>query len=147
TLPSQHDGRVRVSGEAGECALSTPRGMSARPTSCCQTEGWHGIGVQTKAAMSMANSAAGSPFRGGVIGFGAAGSLFHSPFIAATPGLRLTTIVTGDRARAEQAQAEYPGVVVRSTADELWAAADVDLVVVAAPNVAHVPLASRAIEA
>src|SRR5690606_212502 len=68
TLPSQHDGRVRVSGEAGECALSTPRGMSARPTSCCQTEGWHGIGVQTKAAMTMANSAAGSPFRVGVIG-------------------------------------------------------------------------------
>ena len=34
--------------------------------------------------------------RVGVIGYGLGGSAFHAPFIAATPGLELTAIVTRD---------------------------------------------------
>ncbi len=97
--------------------------------------------------MSTTAGGSGSPIRVAVIGFGAAGMYFHSPFVAATPGLRLTTIVTSDAARAAQAQSEYPEVTIRAKAAELWTAGDVDLVIVAAPNVAHVPLAMAAIEA
>jgi scyllo-inositol 2-dehydrogenase (NADP+) len=89
-----------------------------------------------------------SPLRVALIGFGAAGTYFHAPFIAATPGLRLTTVVTRDPGRAAQARAEYPDVVVRERAADIWASRDeVDLVVVAAPNSAHVSLATAAIHA
>jgi predicted dehydrogenase len=73
---------------------------------------------------------------------------FHAPFIAATPGLRLATVVTRDPGRAAQVQAEYPGAIVRERATDVWAARDeYDLVVVAAPNAAHVSLATEAIHA
>jgi predicted dehydrogenase len=89
-----------------------------------------------------------SPLRVALIGFGAAGTYFHAPFIAATPGLRLTTVVTGDPGRAAQVRAEYPDVVVRQRAADVWTARDeFDLVVVAAPNAAHVSLATEAIHA
>lgn len=89
-----------------------------------------------------------SPLRVALIGFGAAGSYFHAPFIAATPALRLATVVTSDPGRAAQARTEYPGVTIRQRAAELWSARDeIDLVVVAAPNAVHVPLATAAIEA
>jgi scyllo-inositol 2-dehydrogenase (NADP+) len=97
--------------------------------------------------MSTSTPGSGSPIRVAVIGFGAAGMYFHAPFVAATPGLRLTTIVTSDPARAAQARSEYPGVTIRPKAADLWTAGDIDLVVVAAPNAAHVPLATAAIEA
>jgi scyllo-inositol 2-dehydrogenase (NADP+) len=98
--------------------------------------------------MTTADRTDGSPRRVALIGFGAAGSFFHAPFIASTPGLRLTTIVTRDAARAAQASAEYPGVVIRERPADVWAgSAEVDLVVVAAPNSAHVSLAAEAIQA
>ena len=39
-------------------------------------------------------------FRVGLIGYGLAGSVFHGPLLAATPGLEVTTIVTADPDRA-----------------------------------------------
>lgn len=87
------------------------------------------------------------PLRVALIGFGVAGSFFHAPFIAVTPGLRLSMIVTRDPARAAQARTEYPDAVVCDRASDVWAARDrVDLVVVAAPNAVHVPLATAAID-
>lgn len=89
-----------------------------------------------------------SPLRLALVGFGAAGSLFHAPFIAATRGLRLSFVVTRDPARAAQARAEYPDVAIVDDAAVLWTRREeIDLVVVAAPNVAHVPLATAAITA
>ena len=89
-----------------------------------------------------------SPLRVALIGFGAAGTYFHAPFIACTPALRLAAIVTRDPGRAAQARAEYPGAETLQTADDVWAKRDAfDLVVVAAPNRAHVSLATAAIEA
>jgi len=35
-----------------------------------------------------------SPMRVALVGYGLAGSAFHAPFIATTPGLRLAAIVT-----------------------------------------------------
>lgn len=82
----------------------------------------------------------------GLIGYGLAGSTFHAPLIAATPGLRLAAVVTGQDERAAQATREYPGVTVVPAADLLWEKADsLDLVVVAAPNRSHVPLSRAAL--
>ncbi len=82
------------------------------------------------------------------MGYGLAGSVFHAPLVAATPGLRVAAVVTGDAGRAAAARDAYPGVQIVRHADELFAAPEtVDLVVVAAPNVAHVSLARRAVAA
>ena len=86
------------------------------------------------------------PLRVGLIGFGTAGRFFHAPLLAAAPGLALTTIVTSDPTRRDQASAAYPGVRIVAGAEELWSQG-LDLVVVASPNKTHVPLASAAIEA
>lgn len=83
-----------------------------------------------------------------VIGYGLGGSVFHAPLIAATPGLRLTTVVTGNEARAEQARRDHPGVEVVGSADDLWERADeLDLVAISSPNRTHAPLAHAALEA
>ena len=98
----------------------------------------------------LASGAMGSPdeLRVAVVGYGLAGSVFHAPLVAATPGLRVAAVVTGDAERGAAAWAAYPGVRVLRDADELFAAPDrIDLVVVAAPNSAHVPLARRAVAA
>ncbi len=92
--------------------------------------------------------ASSSEIRVGLIGFGLAGAVFHAPLIVATQGLRLTSIVTADPARRERAAREHPGARLLPSADELWSdAGDHDLVVIATPNRAHVPLATRAVEA
>jgi scyllo-inositol 2-dehydrogenase (NADP+) len=83
-----------------------------------------------------------------VLGYGLAGRFFHAPFIATTPGLELTAVVTGDEERRAQALRDYPGVAVFDSAEEVWARAEeLDLVVVATPNRVHVPLALAAFEA
>ncbi len=87
------------------------------------------------------------PFDVGVIGYGLAGRVFHAPLVAATPGLRLAAVVTSNAERRAQAEREFPGIDVLDHADALWQRAEqLDLVVVAAPNIAHVPLARAAIE-
>ncbi|WP_173870143.1 Gfo/Idh/MocA family oxidoreductase [Streptomyces albus subsp. chlorinus] len=92
-----------------------------------------------------------APLRVGLLGFGLAGSVFHAPLIATTPGLALDTVVTSDPERQERARrAGAPGSEVRTlaSADELFADADrLDLVVVATPNRTHVELAHRALDA
>jgi predicted dehydrogenase len=81
-----------------------------------------------------------------LIGFGLGGACFHAPLIAATPGLKLATVVTANPDRRAQALRDYPGVQVVSDADHLWrAASDHDLVVISTPNRAHVPLALAAL--
>ncbi|WP_418957275.1 Gfo/Idh/MocA family oxidoreductase [Streptomyces tritici] len=89
-----------------------------------------------------------SPLRVGLVGYGLAGSVFHAPLIAATDGLALDTVTTGNPERQAQARAEFPGVRVAASPDELWDRADeLDLVVVASPNKTHVPLARAALRA
>ncbi len=83
-----------------------------------------------------------------LIGYGLAGSAFHAPFIATTPGLRLAAIVTRDDERRARAVRDHPGVSLFESADEIWDNADeFDLVVVAAPNTAHAPLGLAALAA
>ena len=47
-----------------------------------------------------------------LIGYGLAGSVFHAPLIATTPGLRLVIVVTADATRRQQAERDNPGVPV-----------------------------------
>lgn len=89
-----------------------------------------------------------APLRVGLIGYGLAGAVFHAPLIGATAGLRLQAVVTADPDRRHRAVERYPGVQVHDRAEGLWRQADdLDLVVVAAPNRAHVPLARAAVQA
>jgi predicted dehydrogenase len=79
-----------------------------------------------------------APIRVGLIGYGVAGAAFHAPLIEASPGLSLESIVTS----------REPGGRARrlDDAEELLDGGH-DLIVVAAPNRVHVPLALAAIEA
>jgi scyllo-inositol 2-dehydrogenase (NADP+) len=89
-----------------------------------------------------------SPLRVGIIGYGLAGTVFHSPLIATTPGMRVAAIVTADPKRQERARADFPDAAIYPTSEALLAnPAALDLVVVAAPNRVHVPLAIAALEA
>src|SRR5215210_3013608 len=86
--------------------------------------------------------------RGAVIGYGLAGSIFHAPLIQATPGMKVSTVVTGNPERQASARRSYPDSTVASNPDEVFERADAhDFVVVATPNDVHVPLARRALEA
>ncbi|MDB4950690.1 MAG: oxidoreductase domain protein [Gemmatimonadetes bacterium] len=88
------------------------------------------------------------PLRVALIGYGLAGSAFHAPLIAATPGLRLDAIVTADPLRTEQARRRHPDSRTVRSANELWTRPEeIDLVVVATPNRTHVALARAAVEA
>ena len=72
----------------------------------------------------------------GVIGYGLAGRLFHAPFIASTPGMQLTHVVTRDAGRAAEVVADHPGTLVVGSLDALLET-DADLVVVASPSRFH----------
>jgi scyllo-inositol 2-dehydrogenase (NADP+) len=87
-----------------------------------------------------------STFRVGLIGYGHGGAIFHAPLVAATPGLELAAIVTGDPDRRARARSRYPSAAIVPDVDALWASAsDLDLIVVASPNRSHVPLGMAAL--
>jgi scyllo-inositol 2-dehydrogenase (NADP+) len=79
-------------------------------------------------------------------GFGLAGSVFHAPLIAATPGLRLATVVTRNPQRAIQVADRYPRADVAGSVEEALATGP-DILVVATPNRAHAEVALAAIDA
>jgi scyllo-inositol 2-dehydrogenase (NADP+) len=84
--------------------------------------------------------------RVGLLGYGIGGAVFHAPLIAATPGLRLDAVVTGNPERQAQVRADHPSAAVVAAPGELWDR-DVDLVVVTTPNRTHVDLAAQAVDA
>jgi predicted dehydrogenase len=86
--------------------------------------------------------------RGAVIGYGLAGSVFHAPLIASTPGLTVSTVVTGNPQRQAEVKQAYPDAqVVSDPAEVFERATEHDFVVVAAPNDVHVELTRRALDA
>jgi predicted dehydrogenase len=89
-----------------------------------------------------------APRRVALVGYGLAGAVFHAPLIDAVTGLKLVAIVVRDAGRREAAARAHPSARLMARADPLWrGAAEVDLVVVATPNSAHVELARKSIEA
>ncbi|GJF30192.1 oxidoreductase [Kitasatospora sp. NE20-6] len=88
------------------------------------------------------------PFRVGLIGYGLAGSAFHAPLIASTPGLQLAAVVTANPDRRDRLRRVHPGAQPVDTPEQLLARGDeLDLVVVASPNRTHVPIAGAAVAA
>ena len=84
------------------------------------------------------------PLNVALVGYGYAGRVFHAPLVAHTPGLRLHTVVSSDAARVH---ADFPGAEVVADPATAFARADIDLVVIAAPNAVHAPLAIAALQA
>jgi predicted dehydrogenase len=86
------------------------------------------------------------PLRVALVGYGLAGRAFHRPLIQATDDLRLASVVTANAERAAQVRTDLPHVDVIRDVSALWHDADeYDLVVIAAANVAHEPLARAAL--
>src|SRR5579883_3312147 len=95
---------------------------------------------------STSSQAAANPLRVAIIGYGLAGAVFHAPLISATPGMRVAAIVTNSQQRAAQARRNFPDVSILSSTEEIWREPTrYDLVVVATPNRAHVPLGLAAL--
>lgn len=93
-----------------------------------------------------ASASSPSPLRVGLIGYGLAGSVFHAPLIATTPGLELAAVVTGNPERQAQVRREHPEARVLDDVEQLWTAG-LDLVVTASPNRTHVAHATATLEA
>jgi scyllo-inositol 2-dehydrogenase (NADP+) len=81
------------------------------------------------------------PINVGVIGYGLAGRIFHTPFVTSAPGLTLTTVVSSDPTKVHR---DYPDVNVVATVPELLADPTIGLVVVATPNTTHADFARQA---
>lgn len=78
----------------------------------------------------------------GVIGYGLAGRIFHTPFVTNAPGLQLASVVSSDAAKVLR---DYPEVRVVPTVAELLADSTIGLVVIATPNTTHTEFARQAI--
>ncbi|TWP53286.1 oxidoreductase [Lentzea tibetensis] len=83
--------------------------------------------------------------RTALVGYGLGGAAFHAPFIASTPGLTLSAVVTSNPARQAEVRERYPSTAVLSSLDEVWSGS-YDLVVVTTPNRFHASHARAALE-
>ena len=84
----------------------------------------------------------------GLIGYGLGGATFHAPFIAITPGLHLSAVMTRDPARRAAVAERYPDARLASDLNELLGGTPtLDLIAISSPNATHFPLACAALEA
>ena len=81
----------------------------------------------------------------GLIGFGAAGQVFHAPVITSVAGLRLHRVTARKPEQQQLLRQRYPEVIPVTSADEIVQADDIDLVVVATSNDVHHSLAKDAL--
>jgi predicted dehydrogenase len=82
----------------------------------------------------------------GLVGYGVGGRYFHAPFIQAAHGVELAGVVTRSPQRRAELAAEYPGVPVYDSIDELLAAG-VDAVTITTPPETRRELVLTAIDA
>lgn len=85
-----------------------------------------------------------APVKLGVVGYGAGGRLFHTPFIAAAEGIELAGVVARSPARIGEVHADWPDVPVFGSLEEMLESG-VDAVTITTPPVTHVDLAANAI--
>lgn len=78
-----------------------------------------------------------------IIGFGLSGRCFHAPFIHTHPGLHLKTVVERHSGRAAET---YPYVSVLKDYRELLRDDELELVVIATPNIYHYEHAKACLE-
>lgn len=81
--------------------------------------------------------------RVGLIGFGLSGRVFHAPFVMNDPGMTMAYVCSS---KADEVRAVLPDVSVVSSAESVFAAPDVDLVVITTPNALHFDQAKLALE-
>jgi predicted dehydrogenase len=81
--------------------------------------------------------------RVGLIGFGLSGRVFHTPFVMNDPGMTMAYVCSS---KADEVRAVLPDVSVVSSAESVFAASDVDLVVITTPNTLHFDQAKLALE-
>ncbi|KAI8891189.1 NAD(P)-binding protein [Backusella circina FSU 941] len=79
----------------------------------------------------------------GVVGFGMSARVFHCPLISSSPYLHLSAVVERN---SDKSKDVYPWINVFKSTDELFASADIDLVVITTPNGSHYPLALQAMK-
>jgi scyllo-inositol 2-dehydrogenase (NADP+) len=83
-------------------------------------------------------------FKLGIVGYGFAAATFHVPLIRNVRGLELVAISSRDPAKVHAA---LPQVECCAMPEELFARADIDLVIIPTPNETHYPLAVKALDA
>ncbi|GAB2855840.1 Gfo/Idh/MocA family oxidoreductase [Lentzea nigeriaca] len=83
--------------------------------------------------------------RTALVGYGLGGAAFHAPFIATTPGLELSAVVTANPARQAEVAQRYPSTRLLSSLDEVWSG-KFDLVVITTPNRFHATHARQVLE-
>ncbi|TZF81503.1 oxidoreductase [Pedobacter sp. BS3] len=83
----------------------------------------------------------------GLIGFGMAGRVFHAPIISSVPGFNLHSVTTSKPESAEIIRQKYPQATIKTRAEEVFADAAIDLVVIATPTHSHFELAQKALAA
>jgi predicted dehydrogenase len=84
----------------------------------------------------------GDEIKVGLIGYGMAGRVFHAPVIQSVPNLRLKKVV---ERHGDESRKRYPWVeVVRDTA-ALLQDEEIDMVVIATPNISHFDLARQSL--
>jgi len=82
--------------------------------------------------------------RVGIAGYGLAGRVFHAPLLKGC-GYEVASILTSNPDRIAQAKSDFPQVQIFSDLDE-FLDSDLDLVVIASSNVAHLPQTLAALE-
>ncbi|PHH84516.1 hypothetical protein CDD83_1825 [Cordyceps sp. RAO-2017] len=90
---------------------------------------------------------AGKVFNVGVVGYGLSAKVFHIPFIAVTPQLRLHGIVQRTPKQGNSAPQEHPEAKHYSDVEALLADPEVDVVIVTTPPNNHFALTKAALEA
>ena len=80
----------------------------------------------------------------GLIGYGMAGRTFHAPVIQSVPNLRLKKVV---ERHTNEARKRYPWVEVVPDATALLQDEEINLVIIATPNISHFDLARQSLKA
>lgn len=82
----------------------------------------------------------------GLIGYGTSGRFFHAPIIDSVSGFELYKVCVSNEEKIRTLKANFKNIIVVSEADDIIFDDEVELVVIAVPNVAHYSLAKRALE-
>lgn len=83
------------------------------------------------------------PIKVGIIGYGYSAKTFHLPLISSNSDYQLTAI---NSSQSQLITDKYPQVAIFTTPESLIANADIDLVIITAPNHVHFSLAKLALE-
>ncbi|KAG7289369.1 hypothetical protein NEMBOFW57_005736 [Staphylotrichum longicolle] len=86
-------------------------------------------------------------FNVGIVGYGLSAKVFHIPFIALTPSLKLHSILQRSPSPASSAPADHPDVNHHTDFSTFLADADLDVVILCTPPNTHFNFASAALEA